>query len=177
MQCPRCASPLTTHSTTVALLQGCLACGGIFVDRESRIRMIQTVDAAVCAASDLAAAHARWAPDTAARISCPCCRGSMTVTRVAAGGVDIDVCDAHGAWFDRHELRKFLDALVAQRSSMGSSKKQSAKNKKRVSAPVPEPGRDSAPPSSSSGSDALGTAGDVFDVIGAVFEIVGAFAD
>lgn len=32
-----------------------------------------------------------------------------------AGSVDLDVCDDHGAWFDRHELRRFIDALSAQK--------------------------------------------------------------
>jgi Zn-finger nucleic acid-binding protein len=177
MNCPRCATQLTSHRTTSALLQGCLACGGIFVDRDSRTKMIESADAGVAAASDLAAAHARWAPDTAARIACPSCRGPMSVTRLAAGNVDIDVCDAHGAWFDRHELRKFLDALVAQRSAL-PSKKQQAKQHRRASAPVEAPParRDSEPPPSS-GTDAWDVAGGVFTVIGAVFEVLGELSD
>ncbi|MGZ3418083.1 MAG: TFIIB-type zinc ribbon-containing protein [Polyangiales bacterium] len=176
MNCPRCATPLQSHQTATALLQGCLACGGIFVDREARMRMIASADAGVAEASDLAAAHARWAPDTTARIACPSCRGAMTVTRLAAGGVDIDVCDAHGAWFDRNELRKFLDALLAQRSA-APNKKLGAKQHKRAAAPAPVPKREShAPASSSSGTDAVEAVGGVLEIVGAIFQIIGELA-
>lgn len=148
--CPRCSTPLTSHETPSGRLQGCLACGGIFVDRDVRARVISSLDAAVADASDLAAAHARWSPDLAARIACPTCRAPMQVTRVGAGNFDLDVCDAHGAWFDRHELRRFLDALGAQRGPRPSAKKAK---------PAPETKkRDSDPPPS---SDSGISAGDV----------------
>jgi Zn-finger nucleic acid-binding protein len=142
MNCPRCATSLTSHQTPNALLQGCLACGGIFLDNAARQRIIATVDAAAAQASDLAAAHARWTPDLRQRIACPACGRPMEVTHVVAGGFELDVCDAHGAWFDRDELRRFVDALARQRSK--SDKKSAAKMQR-----VPPPPRDSSPPPSS----------------------------
>ncbi len=128
--CPRCAHSLTRHETKTAILQGCLSCGGIFVDKEGRNRVVATGCTEVASASDIASQHARMTPDTRAPIQCPMCRTAMATTRLAAGGVDIDVCDHHGAWFDRNELRLFIDALVAQRGlgAAPSGKKKSSKN-------------------------------------------------
>lgn len=118
---------MTTHKTSTATLEGCLCCGGIFVDRDSRARVVaaRSVDAAQ--ASDLAAAHARYQPDVRKRIACPVCGKPMTTTQVA-GAVDLDVCDEHGAWFDRDELRRFIDALETQRSSGASPKRSKQKS-------------------------------------------------
>ncbi len=89
-------------------------CGGIFLDQASRQRVVAARCADAAAASDLASAHARWSPALDARIACPACGRPMTATRVA-GDVDLDVCGDHGAWFDRDELRRFIDALSTQR--------------------------------------------------------------
>lgn len=118
--CPRCTQPLTSHRTASATIEGCLGCGGVFVDREGRNRVVAAKCADTAAASDLAAAHARHNPSFGPA-HCPVCRKVMHVTRVA-GGVELDLCDDHGAWFDRHELRRFIDALSAQQP------KRAAKN-------------------------------------------------
>jgi Zn-finger nucleic acid-binding protein len=121
-RCPRCAHPLTNHQTATATLAGCLTCGGIFLDRESRIRVVAAKCTESAAASDLAAAHARWSPDVRGACACPVCSKPMHCVKVA-GSVDLDVCDEHGAWFDRNELRRFIDALSTQKQS----KKKNAK--------------------------------------------------
>lgn len=115
MTCPRCAQPLTTHKTATATLQGCLTCGGVFLDRDSRARVVAARCDDTARASELAASHARWSPDLRARCPCPICRAPMQVVQVA-GGIDLDVCDTHGAWFDRDELRRFIAALRSPRS-------------------------------------------------------------
>lgn len=55
----------------------------------------------------------------------------MHVVKVA-GEVDLDVCDDHGAWFDRHELRRFIDALATPSGRTSSGSK--TKNKRVVAA-------------------------------------------
>jgi Zn-finger nucleic acid-binding protein len=180
VHCPRCSTALTAHQTASVLLHGCLACGGIFLDRDARARVVACVDASVAQASDLAAAHARWSPDTAAPIACPICRAGMRITRLGAGNVDIDVCDAHGAWFDRNELRRFLDALLAQRPNAKIEAKAAklAKSSKPAPTPPKKEERHSDPPASGSAvGDAIDGAGAVFEVIGCIFEVIGAIAD
>lgn len=120
LTCPRCAQAMTPHRTTTANLEGCLVCGGIFLDRDSRNRVVAAKCKETAAASDLAAAHARTSP-AHHRAPCPVCRRTMLTTRVA-GDVELDICDDHGAWFDRNELRRFIDALDAQRPG-GARKK------------------------------------------------------
>jgi Zn-finger nucleic acid-binding protein len=125
-RCPRCGHSLTKHQTASATLEGCLTCGGIFLDRESRIRVVAAKCVDSAAASDLAAAHARWSPDVRTPCACPICSKPMHCVKVA-GSVDLDVCDDHGAWFDRHELRRFIDALSEKKpGKKGNAKKKAA---------------------------------------------------
>lgn len=41
---------------------------------------------------------------------CPECRSPLVTENLA--GADIDVCDHHGTWFDRHELEQVAIALL-----------------------------------------------------------------
>jgi len=101
----------------------------------------------------------------------------MSTTRVA-GEVELDVCDDHGAWFDRHELRRFIDALSAQRP-----KDLSAKKKK--GAPHPATGvavgavaaTAVAAESGVTAEDAIDVADAGFTVLELVGELLGALAD
>lgn len=170
--CPRCSTPLTTHPTASGQLQGCLACGGIFVDRAMRARAVASLDRSVVEASNLAAAHARWSPDLASRIACPLCRAPMQVSRIGAGDFDLDVCDAHGAWFDRDELRRFLEALAAQRGGQVAAAAEavapaSKKPKKQRSAPKK---KDSDPPPSS--KDGIGAGEVALGAVALLFELL-----
>ncbi len=52
---------------------------------------------------------------------CPCCRAPMTLERTYgdAPAVEIDVCAAHGAWFDRDELAHALTQLQLEAIDRG----------------------------------------------------------
>ncbi len=41
-------------------------------------------------------------------VNCPVCATTMKKVTVA-GGVEVDVCDAHGAWLDVGELQSIID--------------------------------------------------------------------
>lgn len=65
--------------------------------------------------SDDASARAiAEAPDRTGR-ACPDCGGALVVTPVLDARVTIDVCDAHGAWFDPREMRAVIAAMVKRR--------------------------------------------------------------
>ncbi len=123
------------------------------------------------AASDLAAAHARHAPDVRARCACPICLKPMHTVNVA-GGVELDVCDEHGAWFDRHELRRFIDALSAQRPGKAGGKT----NKRRAAVAVAATAAVATTAvvvASDDDGDKVETALEVADVGFSVFEVFG----
>ncbi|MFO0742500.1 MAG: zf-TFIIB domain-containing protein [Labilithrix sp.] len=110
--CPVCAIPLFAASKDGYRLDACGKCGGAWIAHRDVRRMIDTssktpIDLARMADSVPAAAEA--AP--AAR-ECPECRSALVTENLA--GVDIDVCDQHGTWFDRHELRHVAVALVSE---------------------------------------------------------------
>ncbi|MBL8720030.1 MAG: zf-TFIIB domain-containing protein [Myxococcales bacterium] len=112
--CPRCRVALVEHQTKSTLLSGCLTCGGIFLDHATRGRVVTELDQDVVQAAGLAASHARHQPDVHAKADCPACGAAMTIQKLASG-VTIDVCNAHGAWFDRDELPQLVAALTAMR--------------------------------------------------------------
>lgn len=112
--CPRCRVALVEHQTKSALLSGCLTCGGIFLDHATRGRVVTQLDQDIVQAAGLAAAQARHRPDVHASAACPACGVAMAIQKLASG-VTIDVCNAHGAWFDRDELPQLVSALTAMR--------------------------------------------------------------
>ena len=166
---------MSSHHTSNATLEGCLSCGGVFLDRESRHRVVAAKCADTAAASDAAAAQARWTPDVRKRIACPVCGKPMTTTQVA-GAVDLDSCNEHGAWFDRDELRRFIDALSAQRAKP-SAKKGSGSGKAVAVAAVGAVAVGGAASSGVTASDALDVAETGFSLLELVGEILGALAD
>jgi hypothetical protein len=44
-----------------------------------------------------------------APLTCPVCRTAMECVGLSETVHDVDVCKAHGTWFDRTELAAFMD--------------------------------------------------------------------
>lgn len=104
MTCPACGGVLEKHEHGY-VLSGCTACGGIFADTATAKMvhdgMRKHLLAAAAGNIEADAARGEGPPEGAAR-RCPTCRGNMEVR--AWHAVNVDVCDAHGVWFDRGEL-------------------------------------------------------------------------
>lgn len=86
---------------------GCGQCGGVWLDRLTSERVVKNACQASIALARAAAESAR--PDVqpaAHHLSCPVCRAQMQTERVAKAWLDIDVCEAHGTWYDRGELER-----------------------------------------------------------------------
>ena len=131
MNCPRCGDALRDRPVPVVLLCGCATCGGIWLGREaSRVLTASFSQSAVLAAgsSPVRIPDRDLAPSAG---PCPECNGVMIRRRftTAAPGVraldpgergapgklsvELDVCDAHGTFFDRGELSQVTRALEA----------------------------------------------------------------
>lgn len=110
-QCPRCELPLFEGRAGEIAMLGCGRCGGIWLDNAAAQRALATMDEAVVALADQASRQAAFTVDVGRTISCPTCRRPMGRTRAPKSGIYIDVCGAHGTWFDRYELGVVMEAL------------------------------------------------------------------
>ena len=114
MTCPRCVQPLFEGAADDIVLHGCGACGGIWLDNAASTRIADGVSSPeVKALADRAARRALPAnPDTRpAGIPCPVCRAPLARVRAPRGAIALDVCAAHGTWFDRYELTGLMYAV------------------------------------------------------------------
>jgi hypothetical protein len=130
--CPKCATLLTTNviddgggmlaATTVLACDGC---GGIWLDNEMTQQLVKGILARRVfvvalegeAARGSTSAHPYREVPTG---GCPACREPMTrvrTTRARHGidGLELDICTAHGTWFDAEELVTLDDALIEKK--------------------------------------------------------------
>lgn len=126
--CPRCAahpqasaaSPTLLFTDTVGglTLHACGACGGIFLGTACAQRLAEALPHDAIRRANHTAASARYVASTLEPLACPMCGQTMRRTQVSRAGVDLDVCGAHGTWYDRDELR--LVALAIGWSGAGA---------------------------------------------------------
>ena len=94
--CPRCGVDLIEAGVTRA----CTECNGVWIavaDVRDMAAQMQIPPTPVDLPLD---AHAH------AQIACPTCRDRMRPLQLY--GVEIDICDKHGVWFDANELALVL---------------------------------------------------------------------
>lgn len=111
------------------VLAGCARCGGLFIDNragaallsraldEEAQAFIEGFDRTGSAPSGPGGGAFRSAATTREQGPvCPVCEGALRVARLE-GDVEVDVCDAHGTFFDRLELRALLFARAEAQAS------------------------------------------------------------
>lgn len=112
--CPRCKIRLSMLQITDITLRECQRCDGVWSDAVTFEN--------ICADRESHAAVMQWAqtkrediPKTAIQyVPCPDCKQLMNRNNFArSSGVIIDVCKAHGAWFDAEELPRIIDFIHA----------------------------------------------------------------
>ena len=112
--CPRCRIPLQNFELGLERikLRDCPQCCGIWVDTPSFQQ--------ICAdREDQAAILGAPTPvplDNASpkrsNVPCPQCANQMTLIQFSRrSGIVIDICRAHGVWFDRDELRHIIEFI------------------------------------------------------------------
>ncbi len=111
LSCPRCSLPLFGAEAASVPMLGCGGCGGIWLDNESAQHAVKTLDSTMAQLADMAAANAIQMVSDAPSVACPVCRNLMLRTQAPQAGIWIDVCAAHGTWFDRFELGIVMEAL------------------------------------------------------------------
>jgi len=127
--CPRCGGRMQIGRAPDAVLHACGRCGGIWIDNAATRRVVEgklsedaqrlaravDVHPAPTIQSD---AYRQEATQDRGRPRCPVCGDALVQVltdeaRHGIAGVQLDVCPAHGTWFDRRELH-----VLAQSASI-----------------------------------------------------------
>lgn len=133
--CPRCRKPLFVGTASGVVVQACGTCGGVWLDAASARRVAEALPADALNLAENAAGFAKGAADLDAPAPCPVCAKLMQRSRVALANLEIDVCPAHGTWYDKSELQRFADAL--QSSPWRAGKAAAGGAKPPTAAPGP----------------------------------------
>lgn len=107
-KCPTCKTSLLAFSGTGGVLLDCSSCGGQFVEHELLASLLESREVTGLAVprrvrrASLELGSVRYVP-------CPACRELMNRKNFGgASGVVVDVCRAHGTWFEVGELPAVL---------------------------------------------------------------------
>ncbi len=112
LNCPHCLIPLEIFDLGQIKLRDCPKCCGIWVDTKTfqQICADREDQAAILGSpipvprDDISAKRAY--------IPCPQCRQLMSRSQFSRrSGIIIDLCRAHGVWFDRDELRHIIEFI------------------------------------------------------------------
>lgn len=115
LSCPRCAAQLHLAHVSSVQLHGCGRCGGLWLDNASAARLLARSCPEIGSLADLASQNAQQHADVEGAIRCPACQQALK--RVPGGDPTllIDICEAHGTWFDRGELQQVAALAERQR--------------------------------------------------------------
>ncbi|WP_394845074.1 zf-TFIIB domain-containing protein [Pendulispora brunnea] len=104
--CPHCPNrPLFEGARGTVKLHGCGVCGGLWIGNELAARLLQQVEPDALALAEQASRHGIPFPPLVARPGCPVCGVALRRITVHGTSTELDLCDAHGTWFDRDELQ------------------------------------------------------------------------
>lgn len=106
--CPRCDVGLVSADAQGLTLHGCGVCGGIWLDNAATRAVVDQGPLLIAQLALRAANNASVACAPRSGGLCPVCAGRFQ--RAHSMDVVLDVCAAHGTWFDAAEL----STLIAQ---------------------------------------------------------------
>jgi Zn-finger nucleic acid-binding protein len=112
--CPRCKIEMEAVLIGKTHLEECPRCEGVWADADSvrQICLDQEQQAAVLGIPTSQAAEAGNIEEHIHYIPCPVCKNLMNRVNFAhCSGVIVNVCNQHGTWFDKDELRRIVDFI------------------------------------------------------------------
>jgi Zn-finger nucleic acid-binding protein len=117
LRCPRCRTTLFRATSVTIEIHGCEQCGGIWLDKQSGLRLREELDARALAIAEGTSLMASQEVDTQPLgIPCPACGVALERSRSKVAPVDLDSCRSHGTWFDRTELERVVQAIRQHKS-------------------------------------------------------------
>jgi Zn-finger nucleic acid-binding protein len=109
--CPRCAVTMFAVEQFGTSIDACGRCGGVWANNLVS-RMIATVGSGVVEGwSQAADARAQFAADCQGGLACPDCGIALARVTPPDTSIELDICAAHGTWFDRGEIAALRAAL------------------------------------------------------------------
>jgi Zn-finger nucleic acid-binding protein len=121
LRCPQCSRRLAKVQVKDVELNGCGACGGIWVDNQSAKKMMSAPEEVY---DDLARRCAVGAKNRAKRTAEPKCAAcSVPLDPVVNRQLklELDICAEHGTWFDAFELSTLIRGLLAKNKADAES--------------------------------------------------------
>ena len=136
MPCPRCTYPLRARLVGDVVIDECERCLGLFLDHVAVKRVIADRARARAEAllGALPKAEIRVMPKPGEKmyLKCPTCHTVMNRKQFAHGaGIVVDVCKAHGTFFDAGELPAVIE-FVSQGGLENAAKKELALERQRI---------------------------------------------
>ena len=171
--CATCKQTLVAYRGTGGVLLDCAGCGGQFVEHELLSSLLESREVTGFAVQRrvrrgaLGLSAVRYVP-------CPTCRQLMNRKNFGgASGVVVDVCSAHGTWFDEGELPRVLafvesGGLVLARAQLREREREHEHERDADRARL---SRMSSPISSSSLTNPLVNPSDMEDLADATMEL------
>lgn len=125
-RCPQCKELLEIADRSTVVGYPCPSCGGIWLEKETMLKVIAYLDPQSIQMSEQAAEGAAIPfPPHEARPPCPMCGEAMITFVLQGTDVEVDRCVAHGTWLDRgeletvvHELAKSMNEMVEREQSL-----------------------------------------------------------
>lgn len=112
LRCPHCRKRLVSVLAKGVELAGCGGCGGIWIDNASARAVLSAPESVFADLARRAGSNARDRSVRGQRASCPVC--TAVLDRAVMKGIELDVCDEHGTWFDPFELAVLVDVLTGR---------------------------------------------------------------
>jgi Zn-finger nucleic acid-binding protein len=115
-QCPRCERPLITIDIGATRVQECDCCGGIWLDTASFQKICEDREKQERVMLYNVTTEPTKQPSENRKrkfyMPCPECGELMNLKNFAGcSGVVIDICTAHGIWFERQELQCIVNFI------------------------------------------------------------------
>jgi Zn-finger nucleic acid-binding protein/ribosomal protein L40E len=140
--CPACAKPLASAQVGDVEVDECLACGGLWLDRTvfEQLGASRERQGAILGALPAPDQPPVIKLETVQYRPCPACRQRMNrVNYAKRSGVVLDVCKAHGIWFDQDELRRILAFIAGGGLDRARELEiEALKEARRAATPVPQ---------------------------------------
>jgi len=115
LPCPRCKLPMEHKTLGGTPLLSCDKCAGLWIGAHAFEKICADREQQAAVLGEMLGPAPTVSFEQNLRyLPCPQCRQLMNRVNFAhSSGVIIDICKAHGIWFDRDELRKIVEFIRA----------------------------------------------------------------
>ena len=119
LRCPQCRTRLFTATVKDVELSACAGCGGIWIRNASARRVLAEPEPIFAEMATRAGNNANARGTRADNRVCPECPAVLDKTH--AHGLELDVCQEHGTWFDAFELAMLVRLLRGEKTAFQAS--------------------------------------------------------